>query len=505
MTEIAELHRDHRQLRGVLLPVVEKEITAESTERRRTEDGQRRVGQTLETRGERMEGKITANIAKNSKVYEGNKEERKAELSGTDTLKDRNTDKERQRREDMGTNEDTVTNRTNMWAILLNNYDAQKQDKEEDDKKFLEINHMDKQRQDMEEEERESMLVAGLNIHIETREEDHEGKEKLLTVNREYVVTEGSAKNNQREDDHIVTPSSSAFSAELVKESVAQTQNPLSSPHPNLHHSITPSLPVTPTQVPAGSPHPRTSHSPHFFPSSTQTLSPLPIKHISASTVTQGEVRSVSLLHHLKNELEVKADPSLEDLKVKNILLNSAHEEVQTTRGTDTKQQPQEAEFVPEVQTATAEPKDTKFTAKNFKNKIPNFTPKSNENNLTAKPVAPTRKPNMTKATRKTTKTVKQMGQDTMVTAKRNGASPPQPLLTKPSAKTLPTSAKTPPLTPAKINKGGKSQTIKSKVNKKKKQNKTQKPPEKKKVVPPTHFPYFMDNYCPPQCACYGR
>ncbi|XP_069571881.1 podocan [Brachyistius frenatus] len=24
-------------------------------------------------------------------------------------------------------------------------------------------------------------------------------------------------------------------------------------------------------------------------------------------------------------------------------------------------------------------------------------------------------------------------------------------------------------------------------------------------MTPPTHFPYFTDNYCPPECACYGR
>ncbi|XP_071057882.1 prolargin [Pseudochaenichthys georgianus] len=40
---------------------------------------------------------------------------------------------------------------------------------------------------------------------------------------------------------------------------------------------------------------------------------------------------------------------------------------------------------------------------------------------------------------------------------------------------------------------------------KRKKDNKTQKPPPKKKVVKPTTFPYFKDNYCPPECACYGR
>lgn len=40
---------------------------------------------------------------------------------------------------------------------------------------------------------------------------------------------------------------------------------------------------------------------------------------------------------------------------------------------------------------------------------------------------------------------------------------------------------------------------------KKKNLSRTQKPSEKKKVVMETDFHYFMDNYCPLECACYGR
>nr|XP_020509323.1 decorin-like [Labrus bergylta] len=52
-----------------------------------------------------------------------------------------------------------------------------------------------------------------------------------------------------------------------------------------------------------------------------------------------------------------------------------------------------------------------------------------------------------------------------------------------------------------------KTKTTKKSKEKKKKDNKTQKPMKKKKkeIMAPTHFPYFMDNYCPPECACYGR
>ncbi|XP_030576575.1 asporin [Archocentrus centrarchus] len=95
----------------------------------------------------------------------------------------------------------------------------------------------------------------------------------------------------------------------------------------------------------------------------------------------------------------------------------------------------------------------------------------------------------------------------TKLTVKQNKASPPQPQLNKPSAKPQLATAKTPSAGPAKNNKRSKNKTMKkSKEKRKKKNNKSQKPPKKKKETsPPTNFPYFMDNYCPRECACYGR
>uniref|UniRef100_UPI003AAC9C14 podocan n=1 Tax=Centroberyx gerrardi TaxID=166262 RepID=UPI003AAC9C14 len=60
---------------------------------------------------------------------------------------------------------------------------------------------------------------------------------------------------------------------------------------------------------------------------------------------------------------------------------------------------------------------------------------------------------------------------------------------------------------PTKINKSYKNKkSKKSKVKKGKKGNKTKKPSEEKEeTAKPTYFPYFKDNYCPPECACYGR
>lgn len=49
-------------------------------------------------------------------------------------------------------------------------------------------------------------------------------------------------------------------------------------------------------------------------------------------------------------------------------------------------------------------------------------------------------------------------------------------------------------------NRGGKS--VKVSESKEKRKTKT---PKTKEDAPPTHFPYFQDDYCPPECACYGR
>uniref|UniRef100_UPI0037E9543A decorin n=1 Tax=Semicossyphus pulcher TaxID=241346 RepID=UPI0037E9543A len=197
--------------------------------------------------------------------------------------------------------------------------------------------------------------------------------------------------------------------------------------------------------------------------------------------------------YHLKqNELDVKANPDLEDVKVKNIMFKPARKEPETTREINAK----EAEFIPKVQAATPKPKETEDL------KEPHPELESNENNPRAKP-ADGRKPNTTQPTGKP----KLVENDTKLTVKRNKASPPQPQLTKPSAKPqLTKNAKTPSTRPTKTNRSSKNKTIRQSKEKKRKDNKTQRPTQKKKEeIAPTHFPYFKDNYCPPECACYGR
>lgn len=548
------------QLRDVSISVEEKEKAAE---RRKTEVEQRSEGLTPETNPEkRKEEKFTAGftgnigeILESNQGYEKGSEEsmtpetfskilgegtKRDEYALPDTVKDLDADKadEVEGREDgpnVETNEESktakaaLTDNTKTWETIktVNSFSTWIQEKGKDGETLEELkesDQMDKLKQEIVEEERESKLVAGISLHEETREDAHEDGEKMLTVNQENVEEKGgneereSIKNashnelveREKEDHKVVsylTPPLSTSSTQLGKEfeTPATIQNP----------------PSTPTEVPPTSSHLSTPHakvSPQFFPPSVTRPNPTTIDHISVSTVVPDEVKSVLLLedlltevlqspgHHLKrNELEVKASPDLEDVMVKNIMFKPARKEIQTTREINTVVQPKEAEFIPKVQAATRKPTEAKFIPKDLKTKEPNPAPKSNENNPTAKPVRLTLKPNMTQPTGKP-KTVKVMENDTKHTVRRTKASRPQPQLTKPAAKPQLTTAKTPSMRPTKINRSGKNKTIKkSKEKKRKKDNKTQKPSENKKVITPTHFPYFKDNYCPPECACYGR
>uniref|UniRef100_A0A3Q3AL39 Wu:fc23c09 n=1 Tax=Kryptolebias marmoratus TaxID=37003 RepID=A0A3Q3AL39_KRYMA len=65
--------------------------------------------------------------------------------------------------------------------------------------------------------------------------------------------------------------------------------------------------------------------------------------------------------------------------------------------------------------------------------------------------------------------------------------------VTKTSGKPRLTSATTPSTKPTKP----------TKTNNRRKNKKRRK--GKKKTSPPTYFPYFKDDYCPSECACYGR
>lgn len=545
VTQIAELDGDPlselrgEQLRDVFISAEENEKLAKSTERRKTEEERTSEGLTSETNTEKKKNTegFTRNIGEIldiNKGYEEGKEERLTIGTFSKSLGE-----ERKREEfsetdmkglDTGRG-DTETNEEGEMVkeILTDNTKSlettntlRSRNTGEDDvtlEKFKESDRMDKVRQEIE-EERESMLVAGISLPGEIRGENVEDKggneerENIKNANHNELVEREKA-------DHIgvsnLAPPLSTSSTQLVKEVevpetiqvITHSQNPPRSPPP-VHHNVPSSPLLTPTHVPSFSSQSPTHHakvSLRFLPRSVEFPNPAAINHVSVSTVTPDEVRSSLLFedvltevlhspgHHLKqNELEGRSDPILEDVIVKNILFKPAQKELQTTGETNTTQD----EFVPKVQAATPKPTEAEFITQDVGSKEPNSTSKSNENNPTAEPVELTHKPNMAEATGKP-KTVQRTENDTKLTVKLNKPAPPRPQLTKPSAKT-------PSTRPTKSNSSSKNKTMKkSKEKKRKKDNKTQKPREKKKVVTPTFFPYFLDNYCPPECACYGR
>ncbi|XP_034529667.1 extracellular matrix protein 2 [Notolabrus celidotus] len=326
-----------------------------------------------------------------------------------------------------------------------------------------------------EEEEREGRLVAGITprekeVGNEERKEGADEGENIKSANRKEL-------KEREEEDHTVvrnlTPPLSTSSASLQ-------------PPPVL---------LTPTSQPL------TSFSRVYPQASSPPLTPDPSES-PALTVDPDVKRSILLLedllsqvfhspgpgHQLQlNELEEK--PDIEDAMVKSLLFKPAWKEETTSE-----RNKKEDEFIPKVHAAT--PK-TKTEPKDSKEPRPALRI-TEENNPRVKPVQGLNKINITKPTGEP----QLVENDTKVSVKRNKASPPP---SRPSVKQQPTTkTKTASNRPTK---SGKNKTMKtSKDKKKKKDNKTQKTPQKKKeVITPTYFPYFMDNYCPQECACYGR
>lgn len=353
-------------------------------------------------------------------------------------------------------------------------------------------------------EERESQLVAGISLHKETREDSGED-EKTPTVKKGIVQEKGESEETdagaEKEDvknatydepvervkeDHIAVstlkPPLSTVSSEIssIIQIITVSQNLHSSSH---RHNVHPQLPVIPTQLPPVSslpPSPHAKVSPQLFPPSGTITSPSVVEPVSLIEDHLIEVLQTPGHHNKQNELDLKVSPNLEDVIVINQPPQPAQKKLQTTlkaQEINTIIQRNESKFAPKVQGSTPKPQDSKFIAKNFKSKEPNPTPKSNEHKLSAKLVELTHKPNMTQPTGKY-KTAQMM---------KTGK------LTKPQR------------TSKTQNKRSKNKTIKSKEKKRRKDVKTQKPSEKKKVTTVIHFPYFMDNYCPAECACYGR
>uniref|UniRef100_A0A3P8V3E3 Uncharacterized protein n=1 Tax=Cynoglossus semilaevis TaxID=244447 RepID=A0A3P8V3E3_CYNSE len=153
---------------------------------------------------------------------------------------------------------------------------------------------------------------------------------------------------------------------------------------------------------------------------------------------------------------------------------------------------------------ATQKPQDGQFISKNLSNTEPNPPAESNETISTTTPwLEFTHNLNKTQLTNQA-ETLTMVEAESKLKVKQKKPSPTQPQLTKRAGRPQLKTDTTPAIRPMKINSVGKNKaTVKQLEEKRrKKENKTQKTPQKKKQeTRPTHFPYFMDNYCPPECV----
>lgn len=384
---------------------------------------------------------------------------------------------------------------TKKWKIvktIRNHKGIRDEAKYETEMKFKKKDQMEQQKQKVVEEERDSELVARISLHEETR--DIHEDEKTPTVTQKIVDEKGESERRVKKEEDIKNTTCDEFVERENEDHVAVSTLtlPLSttssgegfrgmrdsvsiqtSSSPSHQYNAHPPLPVTPTLFPLVSSLPPTPHAlvhSQLFPPSVTIASPtVPVEPVSLIEDLLTEVLE-SPGHHIKQNGLVVFTTNVEDIMVKNLLLKPAQMALRMTHKEQEINiiQPNESKFTPKVQESTPKPKDAKFIAKDFESKEPNPTPKSNEYKLSAQVVK--------------------------LQLMENGK------LTKPTSKT--------PLTRPTQNKRSKNKTIKSKEKKRKKDIKTQKPSERKRkkaITTAVHFPYFMDNYCPPECVCYGR
>lgn len=507
VTQVGGLDRDPmsemrgKQLSDVSVSVMMKERAAESTVRGKNAKNR----WSPETNPEIMMENVTKGVIRNieeskdsNRGYEERikpqtlstilgQETKQDEISVADMVKDLDTDK--------GGEEKT------------NDRETMKKTQESDDEtseKFKTSGETDKLKLEIEEEEKESCLVAGISLQHKTG-----GGEEMSSVNQGNMEAErGNKEGEKREkevggiknakhdelverekEDHTVvsnlTPPSSTsqlgeeFEIPTTIEMITESQNPPSSYD---HHKGPSSLLITST--------PPVSTRRPSQRSSVPLLHPAKLNHLSGAPV---EVKSVSLLQDLLSEVLQRPGHRLEQNELEgkaNILFKPGQTETQATREVNAAGQAKQAESVSEVQAATPTSTRVRVIPNDLKTKKPN-TIKSIENNSTAEMAE--RKTNRTQASGKS-KTMKLPENDTELTVKQNKVSSPQP------------PAKTPSVRQTKTNRSDKNKkSNKPKEKQKKKDNRTQKVSEKKVAIAPTYFPYFMDDYCPPECACYGR
>lgn len=313
----------------------------------------------------------------------------------------------------------------------------------EEFEKSKERAEMDKPRQKMEEVEKEGMLVAGIHLQQETR------GQKTSTDGQENAEDKGG--NEERQAENVKNAKHGGAAREKGGHTVVSNLTPL----------LNTTQPGAEIKIPATKPT-----------AANRTLVPTEAAASERSVVLFEDLLT-EVLHSpghdfKRSEVEGKANPSAEEVMVEN----HSFEAAQTAGETN-----------PKVHAATPKPTPIQLTTKYFKTEESDSRLKSNKN-----------KP--TKQTPKNTAGAQTRNHTDKLTA--------QPNATKPSAKTQAAAVVTPSVKQVKGNKTSANKKT-NKLKKKKKDNRTQKIAEKEEETAPTHFPYFLDDYCPPECACYGR
>lgn len=416
-----------------------------TVEERRGEDGL-----TYRNKGpeDTSDEKLTPMMFSQSKIV--GKETKQNKYSVADTVEELDSDDAEERRNDDGNlipNSKTEKN-VESKMVKTTNWKSVKNPKEEEtheaDVTVMKNDQMEQLKQTIVEEERDGELVAGIGLHKDARGDSRE---------EESIKQETKDREKRVEEEEDIKHATQEF-MEREKEDHIEFSNftpLLRTSQVGKDSEISATIQtITQSQKPPGSPPFVTFSSP-------------------AVSVAPAEARSVSLL---------------EDLLI----------EVLQSPGKNLKQDKPEVRANPQLESITAaiptaKPEKAEFIVKDVKSKQTS-TLKS-KHKLLAKQDRLARKPNTTQPTGRP-KTVKLM-ENMKVT---------KPTIKRPATDRAASVIKT---------KSSKAKTKRKSQEQRKKNNKTEKPPEKKKkkkktVVPtPMPFPYFLDNYCPPECACYGR
>lgn len=296
-----------------------------------------------------------------------------------------------------------------------------------------------------EEEEKEGMLVAGLHLQMEDREqfsalgwereEDKGGNEELRIKNVKHELAEREREDRKVVNNLTLPPSTTRQGA--------RTMFPTTKPAAANHTLVSTEAPDRGTSLP-------------------------PFEELNREVLQ-------SPAHRLRLQNELKGQTSPRE-----------------THTTEEANHLKPSEPILEVQAAA--PKTT-LTTTYPKTKEPIYIQK-------------TSKYSMITATESAGKiqSSKRPKNKMEVMARQNKPSSTQPHVTKPSVEMQLAAVVAASMKQVKGNQtSGKKNTDKLNEKKKKKDNRTLKRAKTEEVAAPTHFPYFLDDYCPPECACYGR